>query len=100
VGFAGGTKEAPTYRSLGDHTETVELEFDPEVTSYSDLLDMFWSNHDPTTLCSRQYMSAIFYHSDQQLALAQESLKEAQLSNRSPITTLILPAKEFYNAEK
>ena len=66
----------------------------------SDLLDMFWSNHDPTTHCSRQYMSAIFYHSDQQLALAQESLKEAQLSNRSPITTLILPAKEFYNAEK
>ena len=66
----------------------------------SDLLDMFWSNHDPTTLCSRQYMSAIFYYSDQQLALAQESLKEAQLSNRSPITTLILPAKEFYNAEK
>ena len=100
VGFAGGTKESPTYRSLGDHTETVELEGDPAVTSYKNLLDIFWNNHDPTTSCSRQYMSAIFYHSEEQRSEAEKSMKVAQENNRKNITTLIFPAKEFYNAEQ
>jgi len=99
VGFAGGTKESPTYRSLGEHTETVELDWDPAVTSYKNLLDIFWNNHDPTTSCSRQYMSAIFYHSEEQRSEAEKSMKVAQENNRRNITTLILPAKEFYNAE-
>jgi len=99
VGFAGGTKENPTYRSLGDHTETVLLEYDPDQTSYSNLLEIFWNNHDPTTMCSRQYMSVIFYHNQQQQKMAEESMKEAQKNFRSNITTLILPAAEFYNAE-
>jgi len=89
----------PTYRSLGDHTETVEVEYDTESTSYSDLLDLFWNNHDPTIMCSRQYMSVIFYHDDQQKKLAENSLKSAQAENRSNITTQILPAETFYNAE-
>ena len=100
VGFAGGTKESPTYRSLGDHTETVELEWDPAVTSYAQLLDIFWNNHDPTSSCSRQYMSAIFYHSEEQKSEAEKSMRVAQENNRRNITTLILPAKEFYNAEQ
>ena len=100
VGFAGGTKESPTYRSLGDHTETVELEWDPELTTYASLLDIFWNNHDPTSVCSRQYMSAIFYHSEEQRNEAERSMKVAQENNRKNITTLILPAKEFYNAEQ
>jgi len=99
VGFTGGTKLNPTYRSLGDHTETVELEYDTERTSYSDLLDIFWNNHDPTIMCSRQYMSVIFYHDDQQKKLAEDSLKSAQAENRSNITTQLLPAETFYNAE-
>lgn len=99
VGFTGGTKIQPTYRSLGDHTETVELEYDTEKTSYSDLLDIFWNNHDPTIMCSRQYMSVIFYHDEQQKKLAEESLKSAQSENKSSITTQILPAETFYNAE-
>jgi len=100
VGFAGGTKENPTYRSLGDHTETVLLEFDADETNYSDLLDIFWANHDPTTICPRQYMSAIFYHSDQQKTLAEKSMEEAQQKKfRKKITTLILPAGVFYDAE-
>ena len=49
VGFTGGSSENPTYRSLGDHTETVEVEYDPHLTSYGNLLDIFWANHDPTT---------------------------------------------------
>jgi len=99
VGFAGGSKENPTYRSLGDHTETVLLEYDADVTSYSDLLDIFWANHDPTTMCSRQYMSAIFYHSDQQKAQAEKSMEDSQNKFRKQITTIILPAGEFYDAE-
>ena len=70
------------------------------MTCFSDLLDIFWNNHDPTTSCSRQYMSAIFYHSEEQRLEAERSMKVAQESNRRNITTLILPAKEFYNAEK
>jgi len=99
VGFAGGTKESPTYRSLGDHTETVEVEFDADKTSYRELLEIFWTNHDPTTMCSRQYMSVIFYHNDQQQSMAEQSMTEAAKNHRRKITTLILPAKEFYNAE-
>ena len=69
--------------------------------SRSDLLDIFWANHDPTTICPRQYMSAIFYHSDQQKTLAEKSMEEAQQKKfRKKITTLILPAGEFYDAEK
>ena len=64
------------------------------------LLDIFWNNHDPTTSCSRQYMSAIFYHSEEQRSEAEKSMKVAQENNRRNITTLILPAKEFYNAEQ
>ena len=67
---------------------------------FSDLLDIFWKNHDPTSMCSRQYMSAIFYHNDQQQSMAEQSMAEAAKSYRKKITTLILPAKEFYNAEK
>ena len=72
--------------------------YDPSFPS--DLLDIFWANHDPTVMCSRQYMSAIFYHSDQQKALAEKSMAESQNKFRKQITTLILPAEEFYDAEK
>ena len=70
------------------------------MTPLSDLLDMFWVNHDPTAMCSQQEMSAIFYHSDQQKALAEKSMAESQNKFRKQITTLILPAEKFYDAEK
>lgn len=54
VGFTGGSKKAPAYKSLGDHTEAIEIDFDPETIKYEQLLNMFWSNHDPTARCSRQ----------------------------------------------
>ena len=57
MGYAGGTKDKPSYYSLGDHTETVDLDYDPEVTDYDKLLKMFWNNRNPTINCSRQYMS-------------------------------------------
>jgi len=99
VGYAGGTKDKPSYYSLGDHTETVDLDYDPEVTDYDKLLKMFWNNHNPTINCSRQYMSAIFYHDDEQKAKAEETMKEAQQKAKGKITTQILPADKFWEAE-
>jgi len=97
VGFSGGSTPCPTYRTIGDHTETVDIEYDPSKISYSELLDIFWQNHDPTSSCSRQYMSAIFYHGEEQHDLANKTLQ--QESKTKNIATVIAPAKEFYNAE-
>merc|ERR1712107_433947 len=94
-----GTDNA-TYRNIGDHTEAVELEFDPSVTSFKSLLDIFWAGHDPTVPAySRQYMSAIFCHGDEQLHLARESMKSAQIDQKKEIQTVIQPAGHFYQAE-
>ena len=83
----------------GDHTETVEMDFDPKQISYSQLLKMFWENHDPTRCASRQYMSAIFYHGDEQKRLAEESRDEQQQKISRKIVTKIAAAETFYNAE-
>lgn len=101
VGYAGGVKKEPTYRSLGDHTEVTRIEYDPEVTTYNDLLELFWKNHDPTrNYSSRQYMSAIFYHDETQKGLAEKSLQEYQKGLRAPITTKIVKLELFYDAEE
>jgi len=97
VGYAGGSLKNPTYRHIGDHTETVDIEYDPNVISYEQLLDMFWRNHNPTSKCSRQYMSVIFYHNEEQKKLAEKTFL-AQQSKRM-IQTKILPFVEFTNAE-
>ena len=68
-----------------------------KVTSYSDLLDIFWKNHDPGANCSRQYMSAIFHHDEEQRRLAEETKAEMERTKR--IKTQILPMDRFYNAE-
>lgn len=99
MGFTGGKKKAPTYHSLGDHTETVEIIYDPKVTSYSKMLELFWENHDPTRCASRQYMSAIFYHDETQRKLAEESRENRQKQLSRKIQTKITQAEQFYNAE-
>jgi peptide-methionine (S)-S-oxide reductase len=98
VGFSGGSKKDPTYRSLGDHTECVELEYDPQQTNYEELLKVFWNNHDPTGHLPRQYMSAIFYHDEEQRHSAENSMA-AEKKKKSGITTSIMPALTFYDAE-
>ena len=100
VGYAGGSKVNPSYYSLGDHTETVDVDYDPNVTSYSDLLNIFWNNHDPCTKQKRQYMSAIFYHDEEQKKLAEQTKEEMSGKKSKSIATQILPAKEFYVAEE
>jgi len=101
VGFTGGTTDNATYRNIGDHTEAVEVEYDPSVTSYSQLLDIFWAGHDPTVPAySRQYMSAIFCASEEELNSAQESMSAAQgQQGKKEIQTVIQMGGVFFQAE-
>ena len=111
VGYAGGKTENPTYEDVCSHTtghaEVVQVEFDPAVVSYDHLLDVFWSNHNPTTLNRQgpdvgdQYRSVIFNHSPEQKAAAEASKKRLEESGRfkNPIVTHIQPAPTFYRAE-
>lgn len=89
----------PTYRRIGDHTETVDIEFDPHKTSYETLLGYFWKWHSPTSSHSRQYMSAIFYHDQEQKKLAEQTRDEQQKHLARPIVTVITEAGPFYEAE-
>lgn len=112
VGYIGGTLENPTYEDVcyrdSGHAEAVKIEFDPDRISYDELLEVFWSCHDPTTLnrqgpdVGRQYRSAVFFHSPEQEAAALESKAKLDASGRSrnPIVTEILPASTFYRAEE
>lgn len=109
VGYSGGTAVNPTYEQVctgrTGHAEVVEVTFDPERVSYETLLDVFWENHDPTTLnrqgpdIGTQYRSAIFFHTPEQEKAARESLEKAQARFPRPIVTQIEPATPFYLAE-
>ncbi len=112
VGYSGGWAEDPTYEDVctggTGHAEVVRIEYDPEVTDYSALLEVFWSIHDPTTLnrqgpdIGTQYRSVIFYHSEAQkrLALASKKALEESGGLGAPIVTEIGPAAAFYPAEE
>ena len=100
VGYAGGTKKNPTYYNLGDHSETVQIEYDPEVITYQDLLSVFWASHTPVyPLYSNQYKSVIFYHNEEQRILAQKTLEVEEARIGQNIYTEIVPYTEYYLAE-
>lgn len=100
VGYAGGRKPNPTYHDLGDHAETVEMDFDPQRISYRDLLDVFWQSHNPHRRSySRQYMSAIFPHGEEQRRLAQETQARIASETHREVETVILPGATFWLAE-
>jgi methionine-S-sulfoxide reductase len=100
VGYAGGTLEDPTYTNLGDHTETLQIDFDPEVITYEELLEIFWDSHDPTVPAySSQYQSMILTHNDEQLSLALQSRDQQQAESERSILTVIKPLEQFYLAE-
>lgn len=100
VGYAGGQKLNPTYHDLGDHTESVQIDFDPKQVSYAELLDLFWKTHNPCAARgSRQYMSAVFYQNDRQKELALKTRDREATRRRAPVTTAILPLVHFYLAE-
>jgi peptide-methionine (S)-S-oxide reductase len=100
VGYAGGSTNNPTYYNLGDHSETVQIDYDPTRISYEELLEVFWDSHNPTTQpWSRQYMSIIFYHNEDQRSVALASLQRKEASLGQDILTEAIPFSEFYLAE-
>jgi len=112
VGYVGGQLPNPTYDEVctdkTGHAEAVEVEYDPNEISYEELLDVFWNNHNPTTLNRQgpdvgiQYRSAIFYHNDEQKEIAEKSKQTLDKSGQfgNPIVTEIVPTPTFYDAEE
>jgi len=100
VGYAGGTTKNPSYYDLDNHSETVQVEYDPTQASYQDLLDVIAAGHDPLIPPrSRQYASIIFYYDDQQEEWALESKARQEAQCNCKIYTEIVPATKFYLAE-
>jgi peptide-methionine (S)-S-oxide reductase len=112
VGYSGGNTKNPTYNDvctdLTGHAEVVQVEYDPNVLPYEELLDVFWNSHDPTQLnrqgpdVGTQYRSVIFYHDSQQEEIARKSKVVLDKSGKfgKKIATEIQPATEFYKAEE
>lgn len=112
VGYIGGNLPNPTYEEVctdkTGHAEAVEVEYDPDEISFEELLDVFWNNHNPTTLNRQgpdvgiQYRSAIFYHDEKQKDIAENSKQLLDKSGKydSAIVTEIVPAPTFYKAEE
>jgi peptide-methionine (S)-S-oxide reductase len=111
VGYAGGSLDNPTYADVctdrTGHAEVVQVDYDPAKVSYDDLLNVFWAEHDPTTVnrqgpdVGSQYRSVIFFHTPEQEAAAKASKEKLERSGKfkRPIVTQIVPAPTFYRAE-
>ncbi len=110
VGYTGGNFSNPTYEDVctdkTGHAEAIQLRFDPKEVSYEELLDLFWSIHDPTTKnrqgpdIGSQYRSTIFYHTAEQENIAKKSKRNLDDSKfKNKIVTEIVPATTFYPAE-
>lgn len=110
-GYIGGSVDNPTYKEVCDgntgHAEACQITYDPSVVSYADLLHVFFTAHDPTTLnrqgndVGTQYRSAVFYHTDEQRAVAEDYIKQLTEAKTwpDPIVTEITKATTFYPAE-
>jgi methionine-S-sulfoxide reductase len=110
-GYAGGSTPNPTYRQVTTgrtgHAEVVQITFDSEIISLRDILQVFFTIHDPTTLnrqgadVGTQYRSAIFYHDEEQKKVADEAIAELEASGlwKNPIVTEVTPLETFYVAE-
>ncbi|WKX96822.1 hypothetical protein Q1695_012902 [Nippostrongylus brasiliensis] len=98
VGYAGGTTPNPTYKSIGDHTEVTEVQFDPALMSYAQLLDFFWSHHNPAEQRKKQYQSAILYETEDEKKIAEQSYAKAK-AKYGDIETYVVKLDKFYQAE-
>jgi len=110
VGYTGGKTKNPTYEQVctnkTGHAEAIQIMYNPEQIKYDRILETFWSIHDPTQLnrqgpdIGTQYRSAIFYHSEEQKKIAEQSKESKQKQYNKKIVTEIIPAQEFYPAEE
>ena len=108
-GYAGGNKENPSYEEVctgrTGHAEVVQIEYDPEVITYEEILDIFWKVHDPTTPnrqgadIGSQYRSIILYHNEEQKRIAEKAKEKAQSYFDDPVVTEIVSLSVFYRAE-
>ncbi len=100
VGYAGGTTENPTYKMIGDHTETIEIDYDPEQISYRELVEIFFDSHNPYNQAySRQYASLILYNNSEQQETAEAVKEELEAEGGREIKTEIKELDRFYLAE-
>jgi peptide-methionine (S)-S-oxide reductase len=111
-GYAGGTVPDPSYEAvcsgMTGHAEVVQVTFDPQVVSFKEILEVFFTFHDPTTLnrqgadVGTQYRSAIFYHTPEQRAVAEQAIRELNAAGiwKAPIVTEVTPLTAFYPAEE
>ncbi len=100
VGYAGGTKADPTYHNLGDHSETVQIDYDPRVISYQDLLEVVWEHYRPLTPSfSTQYATILFTHGAEQRRLALAAVERWQRQSGKTVHLDVRPAGPFHPAE-
>jgi peptide-methionine (S)-S-oxide reductase len=107
VGYTGGDVPSATYRHHGTHAEAIEILFDPSATSYRDVLELFFQIHDPTTKnrqgndIGKSYRSAIYYTSEEQREIAEETIADVNASGLWPgkVVTELEPAGPFWEAE-
>ena len=110
-GYSGGTTENPDYKSvcsgITGHAECLQIKYDPSKLSFEDLLEVFWKTHDPTSLnrqgndVGTQYRSVIFYHNEEQHAIAKAYMEQLEKNHNfgKPIVTTLEPFTKFYPAE-
>ncbi|KUK62808.1 MAG: Peptide methionine sulfoxide reductase MsrA [Synergistales bacterium 58_81] len=100
MGYAGGKKPDPSYYNLGDHTESLQVDFDPLVVSYGELLAEFWKGHDPFAMSfRRQYASILFFHDPDQEQTDLEQAAELEKKSGRKVRTEIRKLERFYPAE-
>lgn len=100
VGYAGGTTPSPTYRSIGDHSEALQIDYDPAVISYERLLEFFWQHHEPCAAAwSRQYQAILFYGDATQERTARASAATVHESEGRALRTEVAPLRQFFVAE-
>lgn len=102
VGYAGGTSEHPSYRQMGDHTETLQIDYEPAILPFEEILDTFWNNHNPMNINDykgRQYMSLLFYNDENERQTIRQVLEKRKGQGKGEPDTWIAPYSGFHLAE-
>ena len=100
VGYTGGTHKDPTYHDLGDHSEALQIDFEPSRIAYADLVALFWKAHKPFGRSwSRQYRNALFFHDEGQRAVAEATRAAIEKGKGRQVRTALEPLGTFYRAE-